>query len=142
MLLADFAGLAIDHAGRLSGSEAKRASLQQTVDALDATIQIARALGGETDLNAILALVAKRGRALVSARTLIIELLSGGELELAAGAGAAGAGNPGTSCGDPSQPRRVITRSVATTDADAWRRPTPMRPAAHTVCPHAPAFNG
>ena len=71
----------------LSVSEAKRAELQQTVDALDATIQIARALGGETDLNAILALVAKRGRALVGARTLIIELLSGGELELAAGAG-------------------------------------------------------
>jgi signal transduction histidine kinase len=87
MLLADFAGLAIDHAGRLSGSETERASLQQTVHALDATIQIARALGGETDLDAILALVAKRGRALVSARTLIIELLSGGELELAAGAG-------------------------------------------------------
>jgi signal transduction histidine kinase len=87
MLLADFAGLAIDHARRFSGSEAKRAQLQQTVHALDATIQIARALGGETDLSAILQLVAKRGRALVSARTLIIELLRGSELELAAGAG-------------------------------------------------------
>jgi signal transduction histidine kinase len=87
MLLADFAGLAIDHARRFSGSEAKRAQLQQTVHALDATIQIARALGGETDLAAILQLVAKRGRALVSARTLIIELLRGNELELAAGAG-------------------------------------------------------
>ncbi len=87
VLLADFAGLAIDHARQFSGSEAKRAKLQQTVQALDATIQIARALGGETDLKAILELVAKRGRALVSARTLIIELLTGEELELAAGAG-------------------------------------------------------
>ena len=87
VLLADFAGLAIDHARRFSGSEAKRAQLQQTVHALDATIQIARALGGETDLTAILQLVAKRGRALVSARTLIIELLRGNELEMAAGAG-------------------------------------------------------
>ena len=87
MLLADFAGVAIDHARRFSGSEAKRVQLQQTVHALDATIQIARALGGETDLQAILELVAKRGRALVSARTLIIELLRDGELELAAGAG-------------------------------------------------------
>ena len=52
MLLADFAGLAIDHARRFSGSEAQRVALQQTVDALDATIQIARALGGETDLDA------------------------------------------------------------------------------------------
>ena len=87
VLLAGFAGLAIDHARRFSGSEAKRAQLQQTVHALDATIQIARALGGETDLHAILELVAKRGRALVSARVLVIELLRDGELELAAGAG-------------------------------------------------------
>jgi len=87
MLLAGFAGLAIDHARRFSGSEAQRAQLQRTVDALDATLQISRALGGETDLNAILELVAKRGRALVAARTLIIELLRGDELEMAAGAG-------------------------------------------------------
>lgn len=87
VLLAEFAGLAIDHARRYSGSEAQRAQLEQTVHALDATLQIARALGGETDLTAILELVAKRGRALVSARALVIELLHGEQLELAAGAG-------------------------------------------------------
>jgi signal transduction histidine kinase len=92
VLLAGLAGLAIDHAGRFSGSEIKRAQLQQTVHALDATIQIARALVGETDLYAILELVAKRGRALVSARTLVIELVRDGELELAAGAGELPAG--------------------------------------------------
>ena len=54
VLLADLAGLAIDHAKRYSGSEAQRQQLQQTNRALDATIQIARALGGETDLQAIL----------------------------------------------------------------------------------------
>jgi signal transduction histidine kinase len=86
-LLADFAGVAVDHARRFSGAEAQRDQLQQTVNALDATLQIARALGGETDLAAILALVAKRGRALVSARVLVIELLHGDVLELAAGAG-------------------------------------------------------
>ena len=87
MLLADFAALAIDHARRFSGSETQRIDLQRTVDALDATLQIARALGGQTDLTAILELVAKRGRALVSARVLVIELRRGSELELAAGAG-------------------------------------------------------
>jgi signal transduction histidine kinase len=87
MLLADLAGLAIDHAQRYSGSEAQRQQLQQTNQALDATIQIARALVGQTDPQAILELVAKRGRALVSARVLIIELLDGDELNLAAGAG-------------------------------------------------------
>jgi signal transduction histidine kinase len=88
MLLADFAGVAIDHARQFTSSEEHRERLQRTVDALDATIQIARAVGGETDLEAILSLVAKRGRALVSARAVVIELLRGGELEMAAGAGA------------------------------------------------------
>ncbi len=92
VLLADFAGLAIDHASRFTTSESQRAKLQQTVDALDATIQIARAVGGETDLDAILGLVVKRGRALVSARVLVLELLHGDELETAAGAGELPAG--------------------------------------------------
>ncbi|MGZ4191701.1 MAG: sensor histidine kinase [Solirubrobacteraceae bacterium] len=87
VLLADFAGVAIDHARRFTSSEEQRERLQRTVDALDATIQIARAVGGETDLDAILSLVAKRARALVSARTVVIELLRGDELEMAAGAG-------------------------------------------------------
>ena len=86
-LLADFAGVAIDHARRFTSSEEHGERLQRTVDALDATIQIARAIGGETDLDSILSLVAKRGRALVSARVLVIELLRGDELEMAAGAG-------------------------------------------------------
>ena len=87
ILLADFAGVAIDHARRFMSSESERGKLQQTVDALDATIQIARAVGGETDLESILSLVAKRGRALVSARALVIELLDGDELTMAATAG-------------------------------------------------------
>jgi signal transduction histidine kinase len=87
MMFAQFAGVAIDHARRYTVSEKRRLELQQTVSALDATIQIARALGGQTNLEAILELVAKRGRALVSARALVIELRRGDELEVAAGAG-------------------------------------------------------
>jgi signal transduction histidine kinase len=86
-LLAEFAGVAIDHARRYSGLETQHAELRRTVDALDATIQIARALGGETDLDVILGLVAKRGRALVSARALVIEYEHSGEMVVAAGAG-------------------------------------------------------
>src|SRR5581483_6064531 len=82
VLLAEFAGIAIDHARRFSGSEARRVELQHTVEALDATIQIARALGGQTDIGVILELVAKRGRALVSARALVIEVEREGELEI------------------------------------------------------------
>jgi two-component system, NarL family, sensor histidine kinase DevS len=87
MLLAEFAGIAIDHANRFTGSETQRLDLERTVNALDATLQIARALSGQTELSSILELVAKRGRALVSARALVIELVVGDELELAAGAG-------------------------------------------------------
>jgi signal transduction histidine kinase len=87
VLLADIAGVAIDHARRYARTEERRVELQRTVSALDATIQIAQALGGETDLGAILELVAKRGRALVSARALVIELQRGEALVVAAGAG-------------------------------------------------------
>ena len=87
ILLADFAGVAIDHARRFTTSETHRLELQRTVEALNATAQIARAVGGETDVDAILRLVAKRGRALVSARVLVIELLHGDQLQIAAGAG-------------------------------------------------------
>lgn len=96
MMLAEFAGVAIDHARQFADLESQREELEHTVGALDATIQIARALGGETDLPAILELVAKRGRALVSARALVIELVRGDQLELAAGAGELPAGLIGT----------------------------------------------
>jgi signal transduction histidine kinase len=87
VVLADFAGVAIDHARRYTGSESRREELQRTVEALDATLQITRALGGQTDLETILELVAKRGRALVSARTVVIEHRHGDALVVAAGAG-------------------------------------------------------
>jgi signal transduction histidine kinase len=86
-VLAEFAGMAIDHARRYTGTRDHRDQLQRTVDALEATTQIARAVGGETDPEVVLELVAKRGRALVSARVLLIELERGEELEVAAGAG-------------------------------------------------------
>ena len=87
MLLAEFAGLAIDHARRYSRLDVQHTELKRTVDALDATMQIAKALGGETDLDLILGLVAKRGRALVAARALVIEHEQAGEMVVAAGAG-------------------------------------------------------
>jgi signal transduction histidine kinase len=105
MLLADFAGVAIDHARRFTGSETRREELSRTVAALDATVQIALALGGQTDLDRILQLVAKRGRALVAARALAIELLDGDELVVAAVAG--------------ELPSRLVGRRVALHDTVA-----------------------
>jgi signal transduction histidine kinase len=87
VLLAEFAGVAIDHAGRYTGARERQDELERTVAALDATTQIAQAVGGRTDLAVVLELVAKRGRALVAARTVLIELVRGTELEIATGAG-------------------------------------------------------
>ena len=85
--LAEFAGIAIDHARRYSGLEARRDELEQTVDALGAMVEVSRAIGGQTDLALILELVAKRGRALISARALVIELQIDDGLEVVAAAG-------------------------------------------------------
>ena len=91
-LLAEFAGVAIDHARRYSRLNASHTELQRTVDALDATLQIAQALGGQTDLQMVLELVAKRGRALVSARAVVIEHEHRGQMVIAAAAGELPAG--------------------------------------------------
>ena len=91
-VLAELAGVAIDHARRYTGASERRDELERTVATLDATTQIALAVGGETDLEVILELVAKRGRALVGARVLLIELCRRQELVVAAGAGELPAG--------------------------------------------------
>jgi two-component system, NarL family, sensor histidine kinase DevS len=90
--LAEFAGIAIDHARRYSGLQARRDELEQTVDALGTMVEISKAIGGHTDLALILELVAKRGRALISARALVIELQVDGGLEVVAAAGQLPAG--------------------------------------------------
>ncbi len=85
--LAHFAGLAIDHARRYTGATARGEELARNVAALRATTEITHAVAGATDVDVILGLVAKRGRALVSARALLIEIVSGTELVVAAAAG-------------------------------------------------------
>lgn len=85
--LSRFAGIAIDHARRYAMVESQRAELQRAVSALDATVQIARAVGGETNLDIVLELVADRGLALVSAKTLVIEREIDGHMVIVAAAG-------------------------------------------------------
>ena len=73
-VLAEYAAIGIHHARRLDRLESRRDELERTVAALGATSEISRALASEVDLAPILELVAKRGRALVSARALVILL--------------------------------------------------------------------
>ncbi|HWJ50130.1 MAG TPA: GAF domain-containing sensor histidine kinase [Solirubrobacteraceae bacterium] len=88
VVLAEFAAVAVENAQIYGGAKHQRDELARTVATLEATTHVTRAVGGETDLAVVLEMVAKRGRALVSARSLVIELLNGdGHLTIAAGAG-------------------------------------------------------
>lgn len=96
ILLADWAAVAVDNARSYEESERRRMQAERSNQALEATAAIAMAVGGETDLDRILELIVKRGRALVHARALLILLASGDQLQLAAGAGELEAGHIGT----------------------------------------------
>lgn len=89
VILAGWAAIAIENARLYGGVESQRDELERAVRALEATTDIARAVGGETELDRVLELIVKRGRALVEARTIVILLERGGELEVAATAGQA-----------------------------------------------------
>ncbi|MEY2534806.1 MAG: hypothetical protein QOF29_2716, partial [bacterium] len=88
VILADWAAIAIENARLYRDVRSRRDELERAVAALETTTEIARAVGGETDLERILELIAKRGRALVSARAMVIELVEGSELVIKAVAGA------------------------------------------------------
>jgi PAS domain S-box-containing protein len=85
--LAGLAGTAIDNARRQGRERLRRGELEHALTKLEAMTEVNRAIGDEIDLEVVLGLVAKRGRALVGARVLLIELDHGDELLIAAGAG-------------------------------------------------------
>ncbi len=87
VVLAEWAGIAIDNARLYQGSERRRNELEQAVRRLEATTAIARAVGGEIDLDRVLELIVKRGRALIDARGVVILLREEGRLVVAATAG-------------------------------------------------------
>ena len=95
-VLADWAAIAIDHARLYRDSVARSDELERAVEGLEATTAIARALGSETDLDRVLELIVKRGRALVRARTVVLLLLEGDRLVAAAGAGQLDDGSVGS----------------------------------------------
>lgn len=117
LVLADWAAIAIENARLYQGVEERRGELERAVTGLEAAIEIARALSGETQLERVLELIVKRGRALVDARAVVIMLLEDEDLVVAATAGdvpetAAGARLPvaGTLSGDvvlKARPERI-----------------------------------
>ena len=108
VILAEWAGIAIENARLYQASERRRDELEVSVRRLEATTAIARAIGAETDLDRVLELIVKRGRALVGAAGMVIMLAEEPGLVVAATAGEISPGFRGT-------------RLVAA-DADALRR--------------------
>ena len=92
IVLADWAAIAIENARLYQHAEERRLSLERAVRGLEVTASIARAVGGETELERVLELIAKRGRALVEARWLWILLREGDDFVVAAAAGEVGEG--------------------------------------------------
>jgi signal transduction histidine kinase len=87
VVLAQWASIAIENARLYETSERRRFELEKAFRGLEATRDVAVAIGGEIALEHVLELIVKRGRALVNARSLVIMLREGTELVVRASAG-------------------------------------------------------
>jgi signal transduction histidine kinase len=96
LILADWAAIAIENARLYEGVERRRGELERAVRGLAASTEIARALAGETELDRVLELIVKRGRALVEATAVVIMLLEGDDLVVEATAGDVDSSTRGT----------------------------------------------
>jgi signal transduction histidine kinase len=110
VLLAQWASVAIDNARLHEELLRRRAELERAVRGLEANVTIARAVAGETEPERVLELVAKRGRALLGTRTLMVLLLEGDELVVSAIAGEGGPG-PGARLPLGDSPLAELLRS-------------------------------
>ena len=86
-VLANWASIAVQNARLYQAIEGRRAELERAVRGLEATTEISVALGGETELPRVLELIAKRARALVESRCLLILLQELDQLEVAVAVG-------------------------------------------------------
>jgi signal transduction histidine kinase len=87
VILAEWAAIAIENSRVYETSERRRLELEKAFRGLEATRDVAVAIGGEIALEHVLELIVKRGRALVNARSLVIMLREGEELVVHASAG-------------------------------------------------------
>lgn len=89
-ILAEWAGVTIFNVRLYGRSEEERRTLERVVHGLEATTEIARAVGGETDRLRVLETIAKRTRAVVGARSLLVLLRDADRSEVVAAAGECG----------------------------------------------------
>lgn len=85
--LASWAGIAIENARLYTSLSEREAETEQALRRAETSVDIARTVGGETDVERVLDLIVKRARALVDARGLLVLLRRGDHLFVAAHAG-------------------------------------------------------
>ena len=86
-MLAAWSAIAVENARLYRQMDERRRELERSLEALEANTEIARAVGGETRLDRVLELIAKRSRALVEAAGVAILLIEGSDFVVAATAG-------------------------------------------------------
>lgn len=87
VVLADWAAIAIEHARLYVGEHERRRELERAVRRMEATAEIARTVGGETELPRVLELIVKRGRAFMEAKSMLVLLREDSDLVVAAASG-------------------------------------------------------
>ena len=85
--LASWAGIAIENARLYTTLSEREAEVEQALRRAETSVDIARTVGGETDVERVLDLIVKRARALVDARALLVLLRRDDRLFVAARAG-------------------------------------------------------
>ena len=85
--LAAWAGVAIENARLYTTLSEREAEIERALKRAEASVDIARAVGGETEVPRVLDLIVKRARALVDARALLVLLRRDEHLVVAAQAG-------------------------------------------------------
>ncbi|MGN6586256.1 MAG: GAF domain-containing protein [Solirubrobacterales bacterium] len=85
--LASWAGIAIENARLYTSLSEREAEVEQALRRAETSVDIARTVGGETDVERVLDLIVKRARALVEARALVVLLRREDHLYVAASAG-------------------------------------------------------
>ena len=85
--LASWAGIAIENARLYTSLSEREEQIEQALRRAETSVDIARTVGGETDVERVLDLIVKRARALVDARALLVLLRRGDDLVVAASAG-------------------------------------------------------
>jgi signal transduction histidine kinase len=87
LTLASWAGIAIENARLYTSLSEREAETEQALRRAETSVDIARTVGGETDVERVLDLIVKRARALVDASALLVLLRKDHHLYVAAHAG-------------------------------------------------------